>query len=185
MKRLSLITLTVLAGMIFLYLSFATSAQDKAKVGDHKITKEEIGKAFTCVMCGMKVKVAKNTPALDYKGKTYYFCSAGEKMPFSKDPEKYISPESADSLKLSYAEHKITDDELGKEATCPVMKRSFTISKDTPAIEYKGETYYFCCPGCIKKFIDSQIDSDSLKVAPDSLHHNKSTEGTHKHKGCC
>lgn len=185
MKRSSLITLAILTGIVFLYLSFAIGGQDTTKVSSHKITKEEIGKDFTCVMCNMKGKVSKNTPALDYQGKTYYFCSAGEKIPFSEDPEKYISPESADSLKLSYAEHKITDEELGKEATCPVMKRSFTISKDTPAIEFKGEIYYFCCPGCIKKFIDSRTDSDSLKVAPDSLHHDKSTESSHTHKGCC
>jgi YHS domain-containing protein len=185
MKRLSLITLTVLAGMIFLYLSFATSAQDKAKVSDHKITKEEIGKSFTCVMCNMKMKVSKNTPALDYQGKAYYFCSVGEKESFSKQPDKYISSEKSGNKSLDYIEHKITAEELGKKATCSVTKESFTISKNTPAIEFNGEIYYFCCPGCIEKFINSQKGLDSLKVAPDSLHHNKSTEGTHKHKGCC
>ncbi|MDP3023972.1 MAG: YHS domain-containing protein [candidate division Zixibacteria bacterium] len=188
MKKLSLLAAMVLS-IILLYSSFASlsvyAEEDKPQVTEHKITKEERGKEFTCVVCGMKVKVAKNTPALDYKGNTYYFCASGEKAIFSKDPEKYITQESPDSLQLNYTEHKITDEEIGEKATCPVMKRSFTVSKDTPAIEYRGETYYFCCPGCIGKFMTSQTEPDSLKVTPDSLHHNKDTGGTHKHKGCC
>jgi YHS domain-containing protein len=195
-KRSSLIIIAVLS-LFFWYLAAASilvyGAEEKAQVTEHKITKQEIGKEFTCPVCGMNVKVAKNTPALDYNSKTYYFCSAGEKMPFSKNPEKYISAEeSPDSLKLSYTEHKIAEEELGREATCPVTKRSFKISKNTPAIEFQGKTYYFCCPGCIGKFMASQtepdslkVKSDSLKVTPDSLHHNKDTGGTHKHKGCC
>jgi len=194
-KRSSLIIIAVLS-LFFWYLASASilvyGAEEKAQVTEHKIIKEEIGKDFTCVMCGMEMKVAKNTPAVDYKGKTYYFCSAGEKMPFSKDPEKYITQESPDSLKLSYTEHKITDEELGEKATCPVMKRSFKITKDTPAIEFQGTTYYFCCPGCIGKFMASQTESDSLKVKPDSLktdpdppHHNKDTGGTQRRRGCC
>ena len=188
MKRSSLIIIAVLSLFLW-YLASASilvyGAEEKAQVTEHKIAKEEIGKEFTCVVCGMKVKVAKNTPALDYKGNTYYFCASGEKAIFSKDPEKYISQESSDSLKLSYAEQQITDEELGKKAVCPVTNRNFTITKDTPAIEFQGKTYYFCCPGCINKFIASQTPSDSLKVEPDSLHHNKDTGGTHKHKGCC
>jgi YHS domain-containing protein len=188
-KRSSLIIIAV-SSLFFWYLASASilvsGAQEKAQVTEHKITKQVIGKEFTCPVCGMNVKVAKNTPALDYKGKTYYFCSAGEKMPFSKNPEKYVSAEeSPDSLKLSYTEHKITDAELGKDATCPVTKKSFKISKETPAIDFQGKIYYFCCPGCIDKFMASQTASDSLKVEPDSLHHNQSSGEGHKHKGCC
>jgi len=194
-RKLGLI-LAIVVGSFFLYLTFASvsvySAEDKPQVTEHKIAKEEIGKEFTCVVCGMKVKVAKNTPALDYKDNTYYFCASGEKAIFSKDPEKYITQESSDSLQLNYTEHKITDEEVGEKATCPVMKRSFTVSKDTPAIEFQGQTYYFCCPGCIGKFMASQTESDSLKVKsdslktdPDSLHHNKDTGGTRRRGGGC
>lgn len=195
MKKL-ISRLAITSGIIVLSLYFARvlvySGEDKPQVTEHKIAKAEIGKEFTCVLCGMKVKVAKNTPALDYQGKTYYFCSSGEKMPFSKEPERYISQESSDSLKLSYAEHQITDEELGKKAVCPVTNRNFTITKDTQAIEFQGKTYYFCCPGCRGKFMASQtvpdsvkVKSDSLKADPDSAHHNKDTRGSHKHKGCC
>jgi len=164
------------------------SAETKAQVTEHKIAKEEMGKEFACPLCGMKVKVDKKTAALDYKGKTYYFCSSGEKIPFSKNPEKYISQESSESVTTAtaYVEHTITSDELGKEATCPVTNKSFKITKETPAIDYQGKTYYFCCPGCVDKFMASQTASDSLKTAPDSLHHDPSSGGgAHKHKGCC
>lgn len=188
MKK-SISSLAIGLGIVLLSLSFARmsayAGESKPQVTEHKIAKEEIGKEFTCVVCGMKVKVAKNTPALNYKDNTYYFCASGEKAIFSKDPEKYITQESSDSLQLNYTEHKITDEELGKKAVCPVTNRNFTITKDTPAIEFQGQTYYFCCPGCIGKFMVSQTESDSLKVTPDSLHHNKDTGGTHKHKGCC
>jgi len=185
MKRLSLITLAILTGIVFLYLSFAIGGQDRTKVSNHKITKEETGKSFTCVMCNMKMKVSKNTPALDYNGKTYYFCSADEKKLFSKEPEKYISTEKSNKDKLNYIEHKITAEELGKKATCPVTGENFNITKNTPAIESKGKVYYFCCSGCIDKFIESQVGSDSLKVKPDSLHNMKNKEEAHNHKKCC
>jgi YHS domain-containing protein len=162
-------------------------AEDKPQVTEHKIVKEEIGKDFKCVVCGMEMKVYKSTPAVDYKGKTYYFCGAGEVKAFSKDPEKYIAQQSTDSLTTAtgYTEHKIIDEELGKEATCPVTKKGFKITKNTPAIDFQGKTYYFCCPGCIGKFMASQTQSDSLQVQPDSLHHKQNTGGSHKHKGCC
>lgn len=190
MRRLSLIIAVVLSLSFWYFIlvgGLTYGAEGKPQVTEHKIVKEEIGKDFTCVMCGMEMKVAKNTPAVDYKGKTYYFCGAGEKKAFSKNPEKYATQESTDSLiaVTGYNEHKITDEELGKEATCPVTKKSFKITRNTPAIDFQGKTYYFCCPGCLDKFMASQTASDSLKAEPDSLHHNQSTGGAHRHKGCC
>jgi P-type Cu+ transporter len=35
------------------------------------------------------MKVSNNEPAAVYKGKTYYFCCAGCKAKFEKEPEKY------------------------------------------------------------------------------------------------
>jgi YHS domain-containing protein len=36
--------------------------------------------------------------------------------------------------------------------TCPVCKKEFTISKDTPFSIYKGKNYYFACAGCKTQF---------------------------------
>lgn len=41
---------------------------------------------------------------------------------------------------------------LPATAVCPVMKHEFKPTSETVTAEYKGKTYYFCCPGCDKKF---------------------------------
>ncbi|GEM_PF-1330226 len=42
--------------------------------------------------------------------------------------------------------------EVGQKAVCPVMKGNFTVTMATDAAEYKGKTYFFCCPGCAPMF---------------------------------
>jgi YHS domain-containing protein len=40
------------------------------------------------IMCGMEVD-PKTAEKSTYNGKTYYFCSRGEKVEFDKNPSKY------------------------------------------------------------------------------------------------
>jgi YHS domain-containing protein len=40
-------------------------------------------------ICGMNVDETKAAATAVYKGKTYYFCCAGCKAKFEKEPEKY------------------------------------------------------------------------------------------------
>ena len=57
---------------------------------------------------------------------------------------------------------------LPESATCPVMKSTFKPDASTTHAEYKGKTYYFCCPGCDKKFAanpESYITSDAEPAA--------------------
>ena len=49
----------------------------------------------------------------------------------------------------------VKDAEIGMEVTCPVMGNILTVSKTTPVIDYKGKRYFFCCPGCDDKFMES------------------------------
>ena len=49
-------------------------------------------------------------------------------------------------------DHKVTQAEVGKDVTCPVMKTKFKVEADTLAAEYKGKVYYFCCPSCSTSF---------------------------------
>lgn len=47
-----------------------------------------------------------------------------------------------------------TKEELGQEATCPVMtNEKFKVSVATPVVDYKGKAYFMCCKGCPEKFI--------------------------------
>lgn len=47
------------------------------------------------VVCGMTVDTATAEYKSDYKGQTYYFCSAGCKRSFDQDPQRYLSASSS------------------------------------------------------------------------------------------
>ncbi|MBI4655759.1 MAG: YHS domain-containing protein [Elusimicrobia bacterium] len=57
------------------------------------------------------------------------------------------------SYKEGLSSREVLSDEIGKETVCPVTKEKFKVVAETKAIDYKGKTYYFCCPGCDAKFI--------------------------------
>lgn len=42
-------------------------------------------------VCGMQVKEKEAAGKSEYKGKTYYFCSASCKEAFDKEPAKYAN----------------------------------------------------------------------------------------------
>ncbi len=58
-------------------------------VTDHTPAGDEIGTEATCPVCGMKVTVEATTPSAEYDGKTYYFCSPGDKETFAANPEMF------------------------------------------------------------------------------------------------
>ena len=101
---------------------------------EHKIQKEEIGKKEVCVMCKMTVVVSKKTPALDYQGKTYYFCDKNEKKEFSRNPQAFV-PNADSTLPAT--------PRFGFEAVCSVCGMKLKVEKNTPSLVYKGKTYYF------------------------------------------
>lgn len=41
-------------------------------------------------VCGMEVKDINSAEKLEYKGKTYYFCTTLCKIQFEQEPEKYV-----------------------------------------------------------------------------------------------
>ena len=43
----------------------------------------------TDVVCGLKIDPAKAAGQSQYKGKTYYFCSASCKAKFDANPQQY------------------------------------------------------------------------------------------------
>jgi len=50
----------------------------------------DVGKKTVCAVCGMKVTVGPSTPAVEYKGKHYYFCSEMDRDTFVKSPAKFV-----------------------------------------------------------------------------------------------
>jgi len=85
-------------------------------------------------VCGMKVKKSEAKATYEYNGKTYYFCMEECLEKFKKDPEKYAN----------------TAEEM---VTCPVSGEKIKKSEAAGKYEYKGKTYYFCCPNCQEKFV--------------------------------
>ncbi len=47
---------------------------------------------------------------------------------------------------------------LGDRTTCITHAGpAFAVNESTPKAEYDGRTYYFCCNGCAKKFLENPI----------------------------
>jgi YHS domain-containing protein len=67
-------------------------AQKLSATKDVKADPDEI---VTCLVQGTKIKRSQAFDSTVYKGKTYYFCCAGCKPAFLKDPEKYLSQAAA------------------------------------------------------------------------------------------
>lgn len=45
-------------------------------------------------ICGMQIDPAQAAGTSEYQGQTYYFCSAGCKRQFDKDPQQYAQTQS-------------------------------------------------------------------------------------------
>lgn len=63
-----------------------------------------------------------------------------------------INPSPAPKGENAVLIRKAKAGEVGKKAVCPVMKDTFTVTKSTDVAEYKGKTYFFCCPDCAPVF---------------------------------
>lgn len=44
------------------------------------------------------------------------------------------------------------DAKIGDRTKCPISGEEFVVTAESPHAEHDGKTYYFCCPGCEKKF---------------------------------
>jgi Cu+-exporting ATPase len=79
-------------------------------------------------VCGMNVDSAAAKHRHEHAGTTYFFCSAGCRVKFEANPQKYLS---------------------AKDPVCGMSVDKATAKHKT---QHQGETYYFCCNGCRTKF---------------------------------
>ena len=164
MLRASLLFFSI---FIFIILSGCSEQELKTQFKTHQITQEELGKKIVCPICGMEITVSTQTPALEYKGQIYYFCTEDEKAQFMKTPEEFLSREEETTseaeavVKVSeeeieaagYKTHKITPEEIDQIALCPGCRMYLAISPETPALEKEGKKFYFCSQGCMAEFL--------------------------------
>jgi YHS domain-containing protein len=140
------------------------------------------------VLCAVKgeriADPAKAAGKADYKGKTLYFCCPGCVTAFGKADDagkaRFAKLTELRTEKITLSDRlKAVESELGTlESAKPAAAATKTAASNATlhcAVtgeeiasveaasgkrEYKGKTYYFCCPGCDKKF-----DADPAKYA--------------------
>jgi uncharacterized protein len=113
-------------------------------------------------VCGMSIDPVTATEHVEYKGATYYFCSAGCRSKFEKDPARYTA-KVAQVEHAGHQGHSHVMAAMPKGEAEPGMERHQSaidpvcgMTVDPEHAEYrsfqKGETYYFCSAGCKATF---------------------------------
>src|SRR5262245_41958754 len=70
----------------------------------------------------------------------------------SASPAKAPAADTAGSAAHRGEIKPIGEAQLGDRSTCPVSGEEFVVTEHSPRVLHEGKTYYFCCPGCVKKF---------------------------------
>ncbi|GAB4032851.1 MAG: hypothetical protein Fur0012_11900 [Elusimicrobiota bacterium] len=132
----------ILTGAVAIILVSGLFAQlteeNRTAESTQTISAHQIGNKFICPVTGEEFTLTKDTPKFVFEGKTYYFCCEGCAEKFGRDYQKKFSV--------------TTDLDVQNQMVCPVMGTRFVPNSKSPKTEYKGKTYYFCCPGCVEKF---------------------------------
>jgi Cu+-exporting ATPase len=71
--------------------SSISAGKPKVEISEHKMEKEEEMATVKDPVCGMDIDPDGAAAKTEYKGQTYYFCSAACHDKFKAEPEKYIS----------------------------------------------------------------------------------------------
>jgi membrane fusion protein, copper/silver efflux system len=109
-------------------------------------------------VCGLNVDESKATAAgfqNTYKTHTYYFCSAGCKEHFEKNPERYATRPGGVQKTASGAAGDQGQDSQAVETKDPVCGHDVDETRAQAAglsSIFKGKTYYFCSYSCNKQF---------------------------------
>ncbi|WP_273778746.1 heavy metal translocating P-type ATPase [Acinetobacter sp. GSS19] len=128
-------------------------------------------------VCGMSVQ-EDTAYFVDYQNQRYLFCSASCQQKFSQSPQQYLQSDDSDSATAtrccaSSTKPNAVDSGCGRtslNANTPTgcgcgskSKEVFTAIDPVcgmqvsdpakPQTEYQGQTYYFCNPKCLDKFL--------------------------------
>ena len=157
MKILSLALLSVAlvaGGAADAANSKTDTAKSKPKVGNAKVKKTAKAPVkLVCPVMGAEIaSPSKASGKSSYKGKTYYFCCAGCKPAFDKEPAKYVKPVSnkkEDKKSVKKAEAKPSPKKVEDVLLCPVTgEKVASKEKASGVVLIDGKNYHFCCGGC-------------------------------------
>src|ERR1700758_2438431 len=103
-------------------------------------------------VCGMTVDPSAAKGQVEHTGKTYYFCSPHCARKFQQDPEQYLQKTSATPGLVTGGMPK--PEQLAAAKTKdPVCGMDVDPATARHHLEHAGKTYYFCCGGCLEKFL--------------------------------
>ncbi len=76
--------------------------------------------------------------------------------------------------------------QAAEKVTCAVNGKEFEKTDDTASFEYKGKTYYFCCPGCKEKFVKNPEEFLNTEGGGEHQHgeeaeHQHAEKAVHQH----
>jgi len=113
-------------------------------------------------VCGMTVDPAKAATREEWKGRTYFFCSAGCGKKFAAAPEKYLLAAPArpaaglniigGSLPVLGGGAELPVISAGPLEKDPVCGMTVAREKAAATAEHEGKTYYFCSLRCGERF---------------------------------
>jgi Cu+-exporting ATPase len=112
----------------------------------------------------MSVEAATAKEQIEHEGARYYFCSAGCRSKFEKDPGRYtpqvVQVENAAQLSHPHVMSLLPGGEMEREPS--LIDPGCGMTVDPKTAEYRsfqnGDTYYFCSAGCKESF-----DTDPAK----------------------
>ena len=99
-------------------------------------------------VCGMKIDPAKAAGSVRHRGRAVHFCSRSCQAKFEADPDRYL-PARSKAITMAAAPVAAAAD----LALDPVCGMRIDPAKAAGSSEYQGRTIYFCCQGCLKKFV--------------------------------
>lgn len=75
-----------------------------------------------------------------------------KKVPAVKKAAKAKKAPAAKKAASAVEDYTPQPAEFGTKTKCPVTGGEVTVAADTPAVKYKGQTFYFCCAACAPAF---------------------------------
>ena len=124
------------------------------------ISQQKADDTTTDPVCGMTVKKSEAKATFDYKGTTYYFCSAGCKEAFAKEPEKYLQKKE-EALPGKHS----TCPKCGKEMPAQSMPHGRMMGK-CPMIQMQHQHGQMAGSGC---GMNSPLHSKDVEMKTENL----------------
>ncbi len=95
-------------------------------------------------VCGMEVQPESAAGSETHAGKVYYFCGKSCAAKFRAEPAKYVAPPML--VQIGKPAAPIV---TFKDPVCGMQVNPHTAAGTHT---HEGQTYYFCCTGCLNKF---------------------------------